>query len=298
MEHLVVAFLAQHGLEKGLSIHTIDGYRNDLIRYTVFLSQTVGLKDPAGIELRHLQHYLAELMALGLAPASIARNISALRTFHRFLFDEEYTPSNPAELIQLPKKARTLPDVLDQQEVAAILSFDAVDDPLLGRDKALLELLYSCGLRVSEATGLTLENIYLDLGFIKVFGKGSKERLIPLGDLASEALSRYLEYYRPLLLRDIQKAKGTIFLNSRGTPLSRMGIWKIVVNAAKKAGVRKAVYPHIFRHSFATHLLEGGADLRAVQEMLGHASILTTEIYTHVDRNLLRSVHKKHHPRA
>lgn len=297
IQGLVETFLAQHSLEKGLSLNTVAGYKNDLLRYASWLDGS-GPKDPGGITLFHLQKYLDTLVELGLQPSSIARNISALRGFHRFLFDEEYAPANPAELLELPKKARDLPEVLSRDEIEALLHFDTASEPLPGRDKALLELLYSCGLRVSEVTALSPGDIFMDAGVIKVFGKGSKERLVPLGDVAAAALETYLTTWRPLLIRSMAAAKGRLFLNARGTPLSRMGIWKLVVAAAARAGIRKPVYPHIFRHSFATHLLEGGADLRAVQEMLGHASILTTEIYTHVDRNLLHSVHKKYHPRA
>jgi integrase/recombinase XerD len=295
---LVNAFLSQYSLEKGLSDHTVSGYRHDLERYVSFLTGTLNIKNPGGIELRHIESYLAELTALDLAASSVARNVSAIRSFHKFLFAEEYASANPAELVELPRKARDLPEILSPDEVARLLDFDPGDSPLLARDKALLELLYSCGLRVSEATGLTLQQLFLEDGFIRVFGKGSKERLIPLGDIASGHLHRYLQYHRIQLIKTPSATKSVVFLNARGTPISRMGVWKIVQAAALKAGIRKNVYPHIFRHSFATHLLEGGADLRSVQEMLGHVSILTTEIYTHVDRNLLRSVHRKYHPRS
>jgi integrase/recombinase XerD len=298
MKHLVDLFLAQYSLQKGLSPNTLDGYRHDLDRYAGFLQETAGVKDVGGITLRHIESYIAELAAIGLSPASVARNVSAIRSFHKFLFYEEYTSADPSELVSLPRKARSLPEVLSKEEIARMLDNDPGDAPLAGRDKALLELLYSCGLRVSEATGMKLDQLFIDEGFIRVFGKGSKERLVPLGDVAADALKRYLESFRPQLIRTFSAAKNAVFLNNRGAPISRMGVWKIVTAAAARAGIQKSVYPHIFRHSFATHLLEGGADLRSVQEMLGHISIITTEIYTHVDRNMLRSVHKKYHPRS
>ncbi|MDX1639903.1 MAG: site-specific tyrosine recombinase XerD [Balneolaceae bacterium] len=287
-------------VEKGLSEHSVDAYRNDLTRYLRFLSEDLRIRDLAGVTLKHIEDYLEELTAMDLSTSSIARNISSIRSFHEFAVVENITEANPAELVDLPKKAKKLPEVLNPAEIEQILEIpDRTTDKGI-RDAAIMETLYATGMRVSELTGLELDHLFFEIGFIRVLGKGNKERLVPVGEKAQEALEHYIEYIRPEYLRDDnpQKAKNRIFLNNRGGPLSRMSIWNIVNDAAERAGIEKNVYPHIFRHSFATHLLEGGADLRAVQEMLGHTSINTTEIYTHVDRSLLHQVHKEFHPRA
>ncbi|MBN2730935.1 MAG: tyrosine-type recombinase/integrase, partial [Balneolaceae bacterium] len=200
----------------------------------------------------------------------------------------------------LPKKAKQLPEVLSPDEVAKILDIPNRETDVGIRNAAVLETLYATGMRVSELTGLELDNLFFEIGFIRVVGKGNKERLVPVGEIAQSALEHYIEVVRPKYKseKNPQKAKNKIFLSQRGNPLSRMSIWNIVNDAAERSGIEKNVYPHIFRHSFATHLLEGGADLRAVQEMLGHSSIITTEIYTHVDRSMLRQVHKEFHPRT
>ncbi len=287
-------------VEKGLSEHSIEAYKNDLTRYLKFLAQDLRIKDLAGVTLKHIEDYLEELSAMDLSTSSIARNVSSIRSFHEFAVVENITKANPAELVDLPKKAEKLPEVLNPNEIDQILEIpDRTTDQGI-RNAAIMETLYATGMRVSELTGLELDNLFFEIGFIRVVGKGKKERLVPVGEKAQEALEHYIEYIRPQYLKDEnpQKAKNRVFLNNRGGPLSRMSIWNIVNDAAERAGITKNVYPHIFRHSFATHLLEGGADLRAVQEMLGHSSIITTEIYTHVDRSLLHQVHKEFHPRA
>lgn len=288
-------------LEKGLSENSVVSYRNDLERYLRFLVTEKKLTDLAGVTLTHIEDFLDYLIDNELLSASsLARNISSIRGFHEFAVVEGMTAANPAELIELPKKAKKLPEVLDRDEIEALLETPDTEKPAGIRDKAILECLYGTGMRVSELTDLETDRLFFEIGFIRVIGKGSKERLVPIGEIAQDALEHYIEYARPLFFKPIKadKAKNKVFLNQRGGALTRMSIWNIVQKAAKEADIKKKVYPHIFRHSFATHLLEGGADLRAVQEMLGHSSILTTEIYTHVDRSLLHQVHKEFHPRA
>jgi integrase/recombinase XerD len=243
-----------------------------------------------------LREYIYHLKDLGLAPASIRRNVSAIRTYYRFLIAEGHAVRDPSERLETPKKWLTLPDVLTVAEVEALLAAVTLDEPLAFRDRALLELAYGAGLRVSEWITLGVKDVMLNDALIRVFGKGSKERLVPIGRSAIGALAVYQRELRPRLERGA--GKGALFLNARGTPLSRMGAWKILRKYVELAGITRHVTPHTLRHSFATHLLEGGADLRAVQEMLGHADISTTQIYTHVDREYLRSVHKQFHPRG
>lgn len=287
-------------LEKGLSKNSVTSYKNDLQRYLNFLSGTLGLKDLGGVTLQHIENYLEELSAMDLSASTVARNISSIRSFHEFAVVENFAEANPAELIDLPKKTKNLPEVLSADEVSRILDTPNRETDVGIRNAAILETLYATGMRVSELTELELDNLVFQIGFIRVVGKGNKERLVPVGEVAQMALEHYIEVVRPQYKSDKnpEKTKNKIFLSQRGNPLSRMSIWNIVNNAAERAGIEKNVYPHIFRHSFATHLLEGGADLRAVQEMLGHSSIITTEIYTHVDRSLLHQVHKEFHPRA
>ncbi len=287
-------------LEKGLSENSVLSYRNDLERYLNFISKDLQLKNLGGITLSHIENFLVELTELGLAVSSIARNISSIRSFHEFAMVEGMADANPAELVELPRKAAKLPEVLDTHEVEKIIN--AADRTIFAgiRDAAILETLYASGMRVSELTDLEPDRLFFEIGFIRVVGKGNKERLVPVGEIAQQAIEHYTETARNVFLNDKnpQKSENKLFLNQRGGPLTRMSVWNIVNKYAKKAGIKKNVYPHIFRHSFATHLLEGGADLRAVQEMLGHTSITTTEIYTHVDRSLLHQVHKQFHPRA
>lgn len=288
-------------LEKGLSENSIVSYKNDLERYLLFLVVDQKIKDLAGVTLQHIEAFLNHLIDNELLSASsLARNISSIRGFHEFAVVEGITKANPAELIELPKKARKLPEILNPEEVISMLDTPDTSKPAGIRDKAILECLYGTGMRVSELTDLETDRLYFEIGFIRVIGKGRKERLVPVGEVAQDALEHYIEHVRPLFFKPshAEKAKNKVFLNQRGGALTRMSVWNIVQKAAKAADIQKNVYPHIFRHSFATHLLEGGADLRAVQEMLGHSSILTTEIYTHVDRSLLHQVHKQFHPRA
>jgi integrase/recombinase XerD len=287
-------------LEKGLADNSVNSYENDLQRYLQFIAEEIQLNDLSGITLTHIEQYLEVLTDIGLTVSSITRNISSIRSFHEFLIVEGIANANPAELIELPKKAKKLPEILDPLEIDQILEAPDREKNAGIRDAAIIECLYATGMRVSELVNLQTNRLFFEIGFIRVSGKGNKERLVPVGEVAQQAIEHYIEVARPQFLnaKNPGKAKNKLFLNQRGGPLSRMSIWNIVNRYAQEAGIKKNVYPHIFRHSFATHLLEGGADLRAVQEMLGHVSIITTEIYTHVDRSLLHQVHKQYHPRA
>jgi integrase/recombinase XerD len=286
--------------EKGLSENSVTSYQNDLKRYIEFLEQSLGMRDLGGVTIRHIEQYIRELSAMKLSARTVARNISSVRSFHNFAMAEGYCEANPSDLVDLPQQANHLPEVLTPEEIAQIMDIPDRDTDTGIRSAAILETLYATGMRVSELTALEQDQLFFEIGFVRVFGKGRKERLVPIGEMAQTALEHYIEAVRPRFKSDKnpQKAKNKLFLSQRGNPLSRMSIWNIVNDAAQKAGIKKNVYPHIFRHSFATHLLEGGADLRAVQEMLGHSSIVTTEIYTHVDRSLLHQVHKEFHPRG
>jgi integrase/recombinase XerD len=243
-----------------------------------------------------LRDFVYLLKDLGLSSASIRRGVSAIRTYYGFLVGEGRVADDPSDRLESPRRGRVLPETLSVREVEALLGSAKVELPLAWRDRALLELGYGAGLRVSELCGLGLVDLLLTENLVRVFGKGGKERLVPIGRSVIGAVSVYLHTMRPAL--DKGKSGGRVLLNARGQPLSRVGAWGIVKRAAERAGITKRVSPHTLRHSFATHLLEGGADLRAVQEMLGHADLSTTQIYTHVDREYLRSVHKQFHPRG
>lgn len=287
-------------LEKGLTENSAISYENDLRRYLRYVTFILNVSGLDGITLQHIEKYLEELTEMELSVSTIARNISSIRSFHEFAVVEKLADANPAELIELPKKARKLPEVLTPREIESILEEADRTTPAGIRDAAIMETLYASGMRVSELTDLEMDRLFFEIGFIRVLGKGNKERLVPVGEIAQQAIEHYIETARKEFInsKNRDKSKNKLFLNQRGGPLTRMSIWNIVNKYAQKAGIKKNVYPHIFRHSFATHLLEGGADLRAVQEMLGHTSIITTEIYTHVDRSLLHQVHKEFHPRA
>jgi integrase/recombinase XerD len=282
-------------LEQGLSPRTIEAYQRDLVRFAEY-AESKGLSAPVDITAKVMREYVYHLKDLGLSPASIRRNVSAIRTYFRFLTGDGIVVRDPSERLETPKKWRSLPEVLTVEEVQKLLAAPTLDDNLVFRDRALLELAYGAGLRVSEWITLGVRDLMLEDGLVRVFGKGSKERLVPIGRSAIAALAVYLREQRPRLEKG--EGKGILFLNARGKPLTRMGAWKILRGYVDRAGITKHVSPHTLRHSFATHLLEGGADLRAVQEMLGHVDIATTQIYTHVDREYLRQVHKSYHPRG
>ncbi len=282
-------------LEQGLSPRTIEAYQRDLARFAEY-AESKGIAAPMDITAKVMREYVYHLKDLGLSPASIRRNVSAIRTYFRFLTGDGIVVSDPSERLETPKRWRSLPEVLTVDEVQKLLAAPTLDDKLVFRDRAMLELAYGAGLRVSEWITLGLRDLLLEDGLVRVFGKGSKERLVPIGRAAIGALAVYIREQRPRLEKG--EGKGILFLNARGKPLTRMGAWKILRGHVERAGITKHVSPHTLRHSFATHLLEGGADLRAVQEMLGHVDIATTQIYTHVDREYLRQVHKSYHPRG
>jgi integrase/recombinase XerD len=282
-------------LESGHSPNTVEAYLRDLRRLGEFAVGR-GVDDPSHLTRTHLRDFVYLLKDLGLSAATIRREVSAIRTYYGFLVGEGRVRDDPSDRLETPRRGRVLPDTLSVREVESLLTAPALDHALGWRDRALLELGYGAGLRVSELCGLRLTDLLLPEQLVRVFGKGGKERLVPLGRSVIAAVSVYLHTLRPEL--DRGKSGGRVLLNARGEPLSRVGAWGVVKTAARRAGIVKRVTPHTLRHSFATHLLEGGADLRAVQEMLGHADLSTTQIYTHVDREYLRSVHKQFHPRG
>jgi integrase/recombinase XerD len=296
MEFFLKEYLAYLKLEKNLSDNTLSSYKIDL---TTFISFIIDLKisDLSDVTSDNISSFFIMLNKIGLSGTSAARYFSSLKGFFSYLLKNKYLIKNPVEKISPPKLSKILPQVLDISEVDKILSMPNANSKFGLRDKAMLELFYACGTRVSELIGLKLSDLFFQEEVIRVLGKGSKERLIPIGASAVNWVQEYILKSRPLLMKKL-KSENILFLNNRGTKLSRMGIWKIVDRYSKEAEIIKNVHPHTFRHSFATHLLEGGADLRAVQEMLGHADISTTQIYTHVDRDYIKQVHKQFHPRG
>ena len=282
-------------LEAGNSPHTVDNYLHDVRRLAEY-GESKKIRNPADVTAPQLREFIYFLKDLGLAATTIRRQISALRTYYKFLVGEGIVARDPSERIESPKRWRTLPTVLTVADVERLLAAPNTDEPLAIRDRALLEFAYATGVRVSELVGLTLQDILFEEGVARVFGKGAKERLVPVGRRALGAVALYAREIRPTL--DKGKGRGILFLNARGTPLSRVGAWGVIKGTARRAGITKRVTPHTLRHTFATHLLEGGADLRAVQEMLGHADLSTTQLYTHVDRDYLRTVHRQYHPRS
>jgi len=296
MDIFIREYLASLKLERNLSENTIASYKNDLSSLVNFLTDS-GINDPSEITSQRLNDFFGLLTKLGLSSRSSARYYSSIKGFFGYLFSSSYLERNPMEKISAPKVSKSLPNVLNINEIEGILSEPDVAKKLGLRDKALLETFYACGLRVSELINLKISDLFLNEEMIRVFGKGSKQRFIPIGSSAIKWIEEYLKSSRPLLEKKA-KSQHILFLNNRGTKLSRMGIWKIVKNYATLAGIKKEVHPHTFRHSFATHLLEGGADLRAVQEMLGHVDISTTQIYTHIDREYIKQVHRDFHPRG
>jgi len=292
---LVEPFLDHLRFERGLAGNTLDAYRHDVVRMAAF-ARKAGRASPGEVTTADLRALLMELKDLGLAPSSIARNLSSFRTYFRFLLAEGEVTADPSDRVSMPKQWQRLPEALSVPEMEKLLDAPDLVHALAWRDRALLEFAYATGVRVSELIGVRIRDLHLDEQFVSVFGKGSKERLVPIGARAVGTLAIYLRETRPRL--DRGKAEGRVFLNARGGPLTRMGVWKILREHVATAGIEKRVTPHTLRHTFATHLLEGGADLMAVQEMLGHADISTTQIYTHVDRNYLAQEHRAHHPRA
>jgi len=288
-------FKAYLQLERSLSNNSIEAYLSDIEKLTSYLLTNDVKKNPSEIDLKDLQQFVKCIAELGMTQSSQARIISGLRTFYKYCLLEDISSVDPTALLEAPKLKRTLPDFLSFDEIETILSQIDVSTPEGTRNKAILETMYSCGLRVSEVVHLKLSQLYLDVGFVRVIGKGNKERLVPIGSSAI----KYINIYRKTIRvhQAVQNGEEDIlFLNRRGKRLTRVMIFLIIKDLVKKAGITKSISPHTFRHSFATHLVEGGADLRAVQEMLGHESITTTEIYTHLDREFLRKTLEKFHP--
>lgn len=288
-------FKAYLELEKSLSANSVSAYLRDMEHLTSFLQEKGILKNPGEITLKDLQQFIKWVAELGMSDTSQARIISGIRAFYKYCLLEEITKTDPSILLEAPKLKRILPDTLSFEEIETLIAAIDLSKPEGTRNKAILETMYSCGLRVSEVVGLRISQLYLDVGFIRVTGKGDKERLVPIGSAAV----KYINIYKNNIRVHSTPAKGSediLFLNNRGAKLSRVMIFYIIKDLALKAGIRKTISPHTFRHSFATHLVEGGADLRAVQEMLGHASITTTEIYTHLDREFLRKTLEQFHP--
>jgi integrase/recombinase XerD len=288
-------YLESLAVERGLSRNTVDGYRNDLSRLGEALAKKEGGRDLLAALPADLSAHMRDLQRQGLSPRSSARALSAIRGFYEHLVTAGERKDNPAVNLLPPKLWKPLPKVLSEDEVEALLAAPDVATPLGLRDRAMLELLYATGLRVSELVGLTLPQLRLDVGFLIAFGKGSKERVVPVGEQAETWVQRYLREVRPGLARGRHQA---VFANKDGDPMSRVGFWMLVKKHGLKAGIRAEISPHVLRHSFATHLLEHGADLRAVQTMLGHADISTTQIYTHIHQQRLKSLYDRFHPRS
>ncbi len=288
-------FKAYLQLEKSLSDHSVEAYLRDVEKLTEFLLATEQKISPSEVELKTLQQFVKWIGELGMTATSQARIISGIKGFYKYCLIENIVTADPTALLEAPKLKRTLPDVLSFNEIENIIAAIDQSKPEGGRNKAILETMYSCGLRVTEVVNLQISCLYLDVGFIRVIGKGNKERLVPIGGDAV----KYIKIYKDNIRVHVPVKKGCediLFVNKRGGQLSRIMIFYIIKDLALKAGITKNISPHTFRHSFATHLVEGGADLRAVQEMLGHESITTTEIYTHLDRDFLRSTLQQFHP--
>lgn len=297
---IFISFLKEYvtvlKLERNLSDNTTAAYINDLSICFAFF-QSNDINDLSEVTDQQITNFFFQLRKTGLTNTTIARYFSSLKGFFNFLFLSNYIKNNPIEKISPPKTQKSLPEVLTVNEIDSIFAIPNVKDKFGIRDRAMLEVLYACGLRVSELINLKMSDLFFNDESIRVFGKGSKERIVPIGGSAISWLERYFFESRALLEKKT-KSENYVFLNTRGTKLSRMGVWKLISKYVKEAGIIKSVHPHTFRHSFATHLVEGGADLRAVQEMLGHADISTTQIYTHVDRDFVKQEHKKFHPRG
>lgn len=292
MHEEIDAYLQHLTVIRGLAEKTVEAYGSDLLFFREFLSEVGG--DPQRIDEHTLFLYMVHLRRKGLKNTSLARNLSSLRGFFEFLVQERFLPSSPAALLDSPKLVRKLPEVLSREEVTALLARPVMTDRLGVRDRTMLELLYACGLRVSELAALAVPDFDPQAGLLRVVGKGSKERYVPLHDSAVGLFLSYLRQWRPLFGPKVDMA----FLNRSGLGLSRQGIWKLLRRYALEAGINRPVSPHTLRHSFATHLLEGGADLRTVQILLGHSDIMATEIYTHVQSARMAALHRKFHPRS
>lgn len=296
MKEQIIDYLHYLTIERGLSQNTRKSYERDLEQYLTFLTEQ-HIKDWQAVDRVLILSFLQQLQKSGKSSATIIRMVSSLRRFHQFLRQERFTDHDPMQHIDSPKKQQKLPDTLSLSEVERLIETPDTKEVLGIRDRAILEVMYATGLRVSELIGLQLKDLHLSMGLLQTTGKGDKERIVPLGDLAIQWIETYLEEARPFLTRK-HPEESHLFVNNHGKQLSRQGIWKNLKALVRKAGITKNVTPHTLRHSFATHLLENGADLRTVQELLGHADISTTQIYTHITKKRMTEVYKQHFPRA
>lgn len=295
MERLLKEFIYFLSVEKGLSSNTLESYQRDLRKFFLFL-QGKNISDVKNISRAVITDYLGEQKEKGLAPSTLNRNLASIRSFYQFLLKEQFITENPSLELEAPRTEKKLPRVLSFREVELLLEQPETENKIGLRDKAMLELLYATGIRVSELVSLNVNGVNTKMGFIKCNGKGNKERIIPLGSVAIRSIREYLKNSRPKILK--ARDEKALFVNQQGKRLTRQGFWKILKKYAHKAGIQMDITPHTLRHSFATHLLENGADLRSVQEMLGHADIATTQIYTHVARSKIKEVYNQTHPRA
>lgn len=295
-EQYIDEFLAFSSVERGLATATIESYGHDLAVFASFLFNKTGKMDPSDIDTDLISSYAQHMRDGGLGSSTISRALTSIRCILKYLCREGILGGNPADLIDLPRKKHALPKYLTQKEIIKLISQPDITTPLGLRDRAMLELLYATGLRVSELVGLHIGDIRLDVKALRCHGKGNKERLVPFGVSAAKWISEYLDHSRHKLTNPV--SGDMLFVNARGGGLSRQGFWKNLKALARNAGISKPIHPHVLRHSFATHLLENGADLRAVQEMLGHESVATTQIYTHVSQKALKKIYNKTHPRA
>lgn len=296
MRHELEDFFHYLQIERGLADNTLISYRRDLEKYMQFMQKEKGFSNWNEVERYDIVAYLQQLKIARKSTATISRTISSIRTFHQFLIREQIIQHDASIHIETPKSDRLLPEIITFDEVERLLEINE-RTPLALRNKAMLELLYATGLRVTELVSLQVSDLHLMMGFVRCIGKGNKERIIPVGDIAKDALEDYLQHAREELIKK-NKNESSLFVNHHGRPLSRQGFWKIIKAVARDAGLTKEITPHMLRHSFATHLLENGADLRAVQEMLGHSDISTTQIYTHITKTRLKDMYDQFHPRA
>ncbi|MEG6616293.1 site-specific tyrosine recombinase XerD [Peptococcaceae bacterium 1198_IL3148] len=296
MERIVTDFFHYLAVERGLSQNTLSSYKIDINQYVNFLKQQ-GINKLVDSSKNNIISYLMQLQKAGRAPATISRRLAALKTLYRFMLSEGLIDTDPAADLESPKLTQRLPQVLTFQEVEKLLNQPQVDTPAGLRDKAMLELLYATGIRVSELVSLDIEHVNLEVSYIRCFGKGSKERIVPLGSIAGKYVKEYVAVARVKLTKG-KKDEQALFVNQHGKRLTRQGFWKIIKKYARKGKIGKVITPHTLRHSFATHLLENGADLRSVQEMLGHADITTTQIYTHLTKSRIKEIYSQTHPRA
>lgn len=298
MKHVLEHFTGFLALEKGLSENTIKAYRCDLVDFIKYVNEN-GISDFSNVSRNHILNYLSDCKDLEMEAATLARRLVAIKVLFRYLYQERLIPGDITDVMDSPKLWRMLPDFLSPKEIDELLkAYKATaKDPLTFRNRTILETIYACGLRVSEAASLTVRSVHVDEKIVRVIGKGNKERIVPIGKTALNLIVKYIHEIRPLLLKtDAQES--VLFLSQNGRPLDRERIWAVVKQAAKLAGIYKNIYPHTLRHSFASHMLENGADLRIIQELLGHADISTTQIYTHIDQNKLLAIHKQFHPRS